>query len=134
MTLGGGWEFWIDRGGTFTDCIGRAPDGELRTLKVLSSDDAPLACIRSLLEAAGDLGPGDTPPPCSVRIGSTVATNALLERRGTRTALVTHGALGDVFTIGTQERPDLFALAIARPPPLHENVVAVAGRVRSQSR
>ncbi len=111
------WEFWIDRGGTFTDCIARSPDGGLHSAKLLSSDEAPALAVRSILEAQGVVAPGAPLPACSVKLGSTVATNALLERRGARTALVTHAALGDVFTIGTQERPELFALAIRRPPP-----------------
>ena len=124
-----GWEFWIDRGGTFTDCIARTPAGHLRTAKLLSSDSAPVEAIRRILEVEGVVEPGAALPACSVKLGSTVATNALLERRGVPTAIVTHGALGDVFTIGTQERPELFELAIERPPPLHEQVVPVQGRV-----
>ncbi len=124
-----GWEFWIDRGGTFTDCIARSPDGSLRTAKLLSSDRAPVEAVRAVLEAEGVVDAGDPLPPCSVKLGSTVATNALLERRGARTALVTHAALADVFTVGTQERPDLFALAIDRPAPVHASVVPVIGRV-----
>ncbi|MFP6625031.1 MAG: hydantoinase/oxoprolinase family protein, partial [Myxococcota bacterium] len=124
-----GWEFWVDRGGTFTDCIARSPSGDLRTAKLLSSDSAPVEAIRQILEAEGAVESGAALPACSVKLGSTVATNALLERRGAPTAIVTHGALGDVFTIGTQERPELFELAIERPPPLHERVVPVEGRV-----
>jgi 5-oxoprolinase (ATP-hydrolysing) len=124
-----GWEFWIDRGGTFTDCIARSPAGDLRTVKLLSSDTAPVEAVRRILEAEGVIEPGDALPACSVKLGSTVATNALLERRGVPTAIVTHGALGDVFTIGTQERPELFELAIHRPPPVHTRVVPVVGRV-----
>ncbi len=72
------WEIFIDRGGTFTDCIARAPSGELSVVKVLSSDRAPLEGIRLLL----GLGPGAPIPPCDIRMGTTLATNALLERRG----------------------------------------------------
>jgi 5-oxoprolinase (ATP-hydrolysing) len=132
MTSHGGagtWEFWIDRGGTFTDCIGRAPDGRLRTAKLLSSERAALDGMRAILEAAGDLTPGAPLPSCTVKLGTTVATNALLERRGVRTAFVTQRGLGDLLEIGTQERPDLFALRIERPPPLHERAIEVAGRV-----
>ena len=125
----GRWEFWIDRGGTFTDCIARAPDGRQREVKLLSSDTAPLEAIRAVLEEAGEIAPDGSPPACNVKLGSTVATNALLERRGARTALVTHAGLGDVFTIGTQQRPELFALAIRRPQPLSERVVSITGRV-----
>ena len=109
-----GWEFWIDRGGTFTDCIGLAPDGRLHVAKILSSDRAPVEGIRRILGV-----PDDAPlPPCRVKLGTTVATNALLERRGARTLLVTSEGLGDLLRIGTQERPELFDLAIRRAPPL----------------
>ncbi|MCZ6783560.1 MAG: hydantoinase B/oxoprolinase family protein [Proteobacteria bacterium] len=123
------WEFWIDRGGTFTDCIGRDPSGRLHTEKRLSSDRAPVEGIRAILERAGAVPPGGALPACSVKLGSTVATNALLERRGVPTVLVTNRGLGDVLRIGTQERPELFDLEIRRPPPLHAQVVEVAGRV-----
>ena len=98
------WEFWIDRGGTFTDCIARGPDGGLRVAKVLSSDDAPALGIRAILERAGVVQPGEPLPPCSVKLGSTVATNALLERRGSPSVLVANRGLADVFRIGTQQR------------------------------
>ena len=124
-----GWSFWIDRGGTFTDCIGRAPNGRIVTCKLLSSDLGPVQGIRSILEAEGLLGPGDPLPACEVKLGSTVATNALLERRGSPTLLVTNRGLGDVLAIGTQERPDLFSLDIRRPGVLHSEVVEVVGRV-----
>ena len=88
------WEFWIDRGGTFTDCIGVAPDGEVHTAKVLSSDTAPVTAIRMLLERTGELAPGEALPACRVKLGTTVATNALLERRGVDTLLVAHGPEG----------------------------------------
>jgi 5-oxoprolinase (ATP-hydrolysing) len=120
-----GWEFWIDRGGTFTDCIGLAPDGGLRVAKVLSSDTAALEGIWKIL----GVGPEDPLPACRVKLGTTVATNALLERRGVRTLLVTSHGLGDVLRIGTQERPELFDLAIERPPPLEEEVLELAARV-----
>src|SRR5690606_33348879 len=122
------WEFWIDRGGTFADVIGRAPEGRLHVLKLLSSDDAPAEGVRRVLAAAGH--PEGAPlPPCVVKLGTTVATNALLERRGARTLLVANRGLGDVLAIGTQERPDLFALRIEKPPPLHAGTVEAAGRV-----
>jgi len=126
---GAPWEFWIDRGGTFTDCIGRDPAGRLHTAKVLSSDRAPVEAIRALLEAAGALAPGEPPPACRVKLGTTVATNALLERRGVPTLLVTQRGLGDLLAIGTQERPELFELAIRKPEPLHAAVLEVTGRV-----
>src|SRR5262245_31434112 len=123
------WEFAIDRGGTFTDCIGVAPDGGLHTAKLLSSDSAPLEAMRLVLERHAGLAPAALLPPCRVRLGTTVATNALLERRGAAVALVANRGLGDVVAIGSQERPDLFALAIEKPEPLHARVVEVAGRV-----
>jgi 5-oxoprolinase (ATP-hydrolysing) len=109
------WQLWIDRGGTFTDCIGRDPvTGALSVVKVPSSDAAPVIGIRRLLGLADDA----PVPPCDVRMGTTVATNALLERRGAPTALAITRGFGDLLVIGDQTRPDLFALDIERPPPL----------------
>jgi len=122
------WAFWIDRGGTFTDVIAVDPEGRLRTRKLLSSDDAPAAAVKALLREAGAWSPGADLPPCTVKLGTTVATNALLERRGVRTLLVTSSGLGDLLEIGTQERPDLFALAIEKTPPLHARAVELPGR------
>ena len=119
------WQFWIDRGGTFTDCIGVAPGGALHVAKVLSSDRAPVEAIRRVLDEAGVSGL----PPCVVRLGTTVATNALLERHGVPTLLVTNRGLGDLLHIGTQERPELFDLAVRRAPPVHARVLEVGGRV-----
>jgi 5-oxoprolinase (ATP-hydrolysing) len=128
-----GWQFWIDRGGTFTDVIGCTPDGRLRTLKLLSENpqrypDAAIEGIRQLM----DLRPGD-PIPAEridvVKMGTTVATNALLERKGERTALVTNRGLGDVLRIGTQQRPRLFDLRIVLPGQLYERVIEVPGRI-----
>ena len=124
-----GWSFWIDRGGTFTDCIGRAPDGRLLTRKLLSSDAGPVEGIRAMLESEGVVAAGDPLPACEVKLGSTVATNALLERRGSPAVLVANRGLGDVIRIGTQERPSLFSLDIQRPEPLYQGVIECAGRV-----
>jgi len=123
------WEFAIDRGGTFTDCIGVAPDGTLHTAKLLSSDTAAVEGIRAILAAAIGLAPEAPVPSCRARIGTTVATNALLERRGAATALVTNAGLGDVLEIGTQQRPELFDLRIEKPAPLHRRVLEVTARV-----
>jgi 5-oxoprolinase (ATP-hydrolysing) len=123
------WRFAVDRGGTFTDCIGAAPDGALHTAKILSSDTAPVDGIRLVLERAGAIPPGAPLPRCRVRLGTTLATNALLERRGAPTVLVANRGLGDLIEIGTQERPELFELGIRKPPPLHARVVEVNGRV-----
>ena len=109
--VAGGWEFWVDRGGTFTDCIGLAPDGRLHVAKVLSSETSSLEGIRQILESEGGLAVGAPLPPCHVKLGTTLATNALLERRGARTVVVTNEGLGDLLAIGTQERPELFELA-----------------------
>ena len=123
------WEFWVDRGGTFTDVIGIGPDGSLHTAKVLSSTRAPVEGIRAIAARALGIGPTDALPPCTVKLGTTVATNALLERRGVATGVVTQRGLADVFAIGTQERPELFELAIHKPLPLHRACVEAAGRV-----
>jgi 5-oxoprolinase (ATP-hydrolysing) len=120
------WQFFVDRGGTFTDCIGREPaTGALSVVKVPSSDDAPLIGIRRLL-GLGD----DAPiPACEVRLGTTLGTNALLERRGARCALLLTRGFGDLLELGDQTRPDLFALAIQKPRPLPERVLEVAARL-----
>ncbi|MEO0321760.1 MAG: hydantoinase B/oxoprolinase family protein [Myxococcota bacterium] len=108
------FEVWIDRGGTFTDCLGRGAEGSLRVAKVPSDDDAPIRGIEALL----GLPAGAPLPPCDVRIGTTVATNALLERTGAPTALLTHAGFEDLLLIDDQTRPALFDLRARRPPPL----------------
>ncbi len=125
-----GWAFWIDRGGTFTDAIGRDPEGRLHVTKRLSSDRAPLECIRALLGL-----PDDAPiPPCEVRMGTTLATNALLERRGVRFVLLTSAGLGDVLEIGTQQRPALFDLHVRKPSLLHARVLEIGARLGADGR
>ena len=127
-----GWSFWIDRGGTFTDVIGRAPDASLSTRKLLSASpaygDAAVEGMRRLLNL-----PPDAPFPAhrvaAIRMGTTVATNALLERRGARTLLVTTQGFADALRIGDQSRPDLFALSIVRPEPLYAGVVEACERL-----
>jgi 5-oxoprolinase (ATP-hydrolysing) len=119
------WQFWIDRGGTFTDCIGRAPDGRLSSTKVLSCDEAPLHGIRALLGLAKDA----PIPACDVRMGTTVATNALLERRGAPHALLITRGFADALAIGTQQRPDLFALRIEKPSTLYDRVLEIDERL-----
>jgi len=118
------WQFWIDRGGTFTDCLGRSPDGQVRFAKVLSCDRAPLIGIRQLLGIASDA----PVPPSKVRMGTTVATNALLERKGRACGLVISRGFGDLLTIGTQARPELFALVVRKPEPLYQEVVEIDAR------
>src|SRR5271168_5062616 len=113
------WEFWIDRGGTFTDVIGRRPDGALLTHKLLSENpeaygDAAVHGIRHLL----GLTPGEPIPANrigAVKMGTTVATNALLERKGDRTLLLINKGFADALRIGNQARPRLFDLAITLP-------------------
>jgi 5-oxoprolinase (ATP-hydrolysing) len=132
----GKWQFWIDRGGTFTDVVAHAPDGVLSSHKLLSEnpeqyEDAALQGIRDML----GLGKDD-PIPASqvdaVKMGTTVATNALLERKGDRTLLVTTAGFADSLRIGYQNRPRLFDRHIVLPEMLYEQVVEVAERVTAQ--
>lgn len=120
------WQFWIDRGGTFTDCLGVPPDGgPLRAVKLLSTDEAPILGIRQLMGL-----PADAPiPPSEVRLGTTLATNALLEKKGVRVGLVITRGFGDLLEIGHQTRPDLFALEIQKPQLLTEVVLEVDARL-----
>jgi len=130
-----GWKFWIDRGGTFTDLVAVRPDGGLQTAKLLSDDpgqylDAAIEGIRRIF----GLSDRDAIPVeriAFVKMGTTVATNALLERKGERIALVTNRGFRDVLRIGTQQRPNLFALNIQLPEPLYDTVVECAGRLSS---
>ncbi|HEY6081656.1 MAG TPA: hydantoinase B/oxoprolinase family protein [Polyangiaceae bacterium] len=120
------WQFYVDRGGTFTDCIAKHPSsGELSVVKVPSSDTAPLIGIRRLL----GLAPDSPIPACEVRLGTTLGTNALLERRGARSALLLTRGFGDLLALGDQTRPELFALDIVRPLPLPERTLEVPGRL-----
>ncbi len=129
------WDFWIDRGGTFTDVIGRRPDGTLVAHKLLSENpeayrDAAVQGIRDLL----GLEPGEPIPPGrigAVKMGTTVATNALLERKGERTLLLTTKGFRDALKIGYQARPKIFARHIIKPDMLFERVVEVDERVRA---
>ncbi|MCT4357420.1 hydantoinase B/oxoprolinase family protein [Streptomyces sp. Je 1-79] len=134
----GRWEFWIDRGGTFTDVVGRRPDGRLVTRKILSHDpgrphDAAVAGIRLLL----GLRP-DEPVPADrvavVKMGTTVATNALLERRGEPTVLLVTEGFRDALRIAYQNRPRLFDRHIVLPEAVHERVIEVPERVDAQGR
>src|ERR1700716_3323748 len=127
------WEFWIDRGGTFTDVIGRRPDGTLMAHKLLSENpeayrDAAVQGIRDLL----GLAPG-APIPAgavgAVKMGTTVATNALLERKGEPTLLVTTKGFRDALEIGYQARPKIFARNIIKPEQLYSGVVEIDERV-----
>ncbi len=121
------WSFAIDRGGTFTDVVARSSDGRVRVEKLLSEnpgqyDDAALEAIRRVLaDEGGELA--------EVRMGTTVATNALLERKGERVALAITRGFGDALRIGYQARPDIFARHIVLPSMLYEQVVEIDERV-----
>lgn len=130
--MSGTWEFWIDRGGTFTDVIARLPDGALRAMKLLSeSPDYPDAASEGVRRMMGVTASNPLPSANinAVKMGTTVATNALLERKGERTCFVVNEGLEDLLVIGDQTRPDIFAMAIERPEPLHGTVIGIAGRV-----
>lgn len=127
------WDFWVDRGGTFTDVVGHTPSGTLKTLKLLSENpeqykDAAVQGIRLLL------GLTETDPiPAnmidSVKMGTTVATNALLERKGDRTFLLINEGLKDLLRVGYQNRPKLFDLEIKKQSAIYEDVVEIPGRL-----
>src|ERR1700722_6017380 len=127
------WQFWIDRGGTFTDIVGYAPDGGLHTEKLLSENpsqyaDAAVEGIRRLLKLARGEAITAARVAC-VKMGTTVATNALLERKGERTLLVITKGFRDALRIATQARPRLFDRRIVLPELLYERVIEAAERV-----
>ncbi len=127
------WNFWIDRGGTFTDIIARSPDGGIWTKKLLSQNqrvyhDAAIHGIRAFLQ----LEKGEPIPAAivaAVKMGTTVATNALLERKGAPTLLAVTKGLADVIEIGYQDRPDTFALKVEKPAVLYDSVIEIHERV-----
>ncbi|MET9771820.1 hydantoinase B/oxoprolinase family protein [Streptomyces sp. NPDC006415] len=134
----GRWEFWIDRGGTFTDIVGRRPDGRLTTRKLLSHapgryDDAAVAGIRLLLGLEAD-EPVPADRVAAVRMGTTVATNALLERRGEPTVLLITEGFRDALRIAYQNRPRLFDRHIVLPETVHERVIEVPERIDAEGR
>jgi 5-oxoprolinase (ATP-hydrolysing) len=131
----GGWRFWIDRGGTFTDVVARRPDGRLVLHKLLSENpgcyaDATMHGIRVLLRLPH--GPIPAGLVAEVKMGTTVATNALLERKGDRTLLVITRGFCDALRIGYQNRPRLFDRKIVLPTQLYERVVEADERVTAQ--
>ena len=135
--MDGLWDFWVDRGGTFTDIVARRPDGELVAHKLLSVSpayrDASVAGIRHLLGVA----PGNPLPADrigAVRLGTTVATNALLERTGEPTVLVITKGFGDALRIGYQARPRIFDRHIVLPEQLYDHVIEVSERVGADGR
>src|SRR3954453_16589580 len=125
--MGSSWTFAIDRGGTFTDVVARSAEGQVRIEKLLSEnpgqyEDAALEAIeRVLAEEGGTVA--------EVRMGTTVATNALLERKGERVGLATTRGFGDALRIGYQARPEIFARHILLPSMLYEQVVEIDERV-----
>lgn len=134
----GRWQFWVDRGGTFTDIVARKPDGELVTHKLLSENperypDAAIQGIRALLGTAhGQAIPVQRID--TVRMGTTVATNALLEHKGENVLLVTTHGFGDALRIGYQQRPSLFALDIELPQMLYTDVLEVEERIAADGK
>lgn len=129
------WQFWIDRGGTFTDIVAQAPDGRITVHKLLSENpqrypDAALQGIRDIL----GIGSEQPIPPeqiAAVKMGTTVATNALLEHKGEPTVLVINSGFKDALRIGYQNRPDLFALEIKLPKLLYVDVIEISGRYQA---
>jgi 5-oxoprolinase (ATP-hydrolysing) len=133
MGLKMAWQFWIDRGGTFTDIVARDPHGRLATKKLLSENperyrDAAIAGIREFLRLEQD-APIPEGAIASVKMGTTVATNALLERKGAKTLLIVNKGFADLLRIGTQARPRLFDLDISLPSMLYARVAELPGRV-----
>src|SRR5262245_33208557 len=131
-----GWQFWSDRGGTFTDIVAKRPDGALLTHKLLSENperyrDAAIQGIRELLSPArgAELPAGAID---AVKMGTTVATNALLERKGERVALAITAGFADQLRIAYQNRPKLFTRRIVLPELLYERVIEVPERVSAQ--
>jgi 5-oxoprolinase (ATP-hydrolysing) len=127
------WQFWIDRGGTFTDIVARPPDGRLRTLKLLSDNpgqyaDAAIAGIRQLMGVAKGR-PIPVAQIGAVKMGTTVATNALLERKGEPTALAITRGFRDALRIAYQNRPRLFDRHIVLPELLYSHVIEIDERV-----
>ncbi|HEV7369318.1 hydantoinase B/oxoprolinase family protein [Arenibaculum sp.] len=132
----GRWQFWIDRGGTFTDVVARRPDGSVVTHKLLSENPEryPDAAIQGMRDLLG-LRKGEPFPAEgieAVKMGTTVATNALLERKGEPTVLLVTEGFGDALRIGYQARPDIFARRIVLPELLYSRVVEVPGRYAAE--
>jgi 5-oxoprolinase (ATP-hydrolysing) len=127
------WQFWVDRGGTFTDIVAKTPEGELQTHKLLSENPEvyPDAAVHGIRELLG-LSPDDAIPNGqigAVKMGTTVATNALLERKGERTLLLITRGMRDLLRIGYQNRPRLFDLNIELPELLYDDVIEIEERI-----
>ena len=128
--MSGNWEFWIDRGGTFTDVVALTPEGGLASAKLLS--EAPERYRDAAVQGITDLmggGPLLAEKISAVKMGTTVATNALLERKGEKTLLLINEGFRDLLKIGYQNRPNLFDLEIKRPDLLYTQVTEVTGRL-----
>ncbi|HEY9910114.1 MAG TPA: hydantoinase/oxoprolinase family protein, partial [Thermosynechococcaceae cyanobacterium] len=130
------WEFWVDRGGTFTDIVARRPDGTLTVHKLLSENperyqDAAIQGIREILGLQAE-EPIPTDQIAAIKMGTTVATNALLERKGDRTVLLITRGFRDALRIGYQNRPNIFARHIVLPEMLYERVIEVEERHSAQ--
>src|SRR5690242_13927482 len=128
-----GWHFWIDRGGTFTDVVARSPDGAEIVRKLLSEnperyEDAAVEAITSILREHG-AGLSDI---AAIKMGTTVATNALLERKGAKVVLVVTEGFGDLLEIGVQARPEIFARHIVKPDLLQSRVIEAKERVTAE--
>ena len=129
------WQFWIDRGGTFTDIVARNPEGRLQTLKLLSENpelykDAALEGIGRILKIPDNANKADYID--AVKMGTTVGTNALLERNGENVALLVTKGFKDVLRIAYQNRPDIFALNIELPELLYQSVLEIDERISAQ--
>ena len=127
------WQFWIDRGGTFTDIVGCNPDGEILIHKLLSENpnqysDAAIQGIRDLLKLSHEEAIPMTQIDV-IKMGTTVATNALLERQGGKTLLAITQGFGDILRIGYQNRPKLFAIDIQLPEMLYSDVIEIDERL-----
>ncbi|MGL5077574.1 MAG: hydantoinase/oxoprolinase N-terminal domain-containing protein, partial [Waterburya sp.] len=132
------WQFWIDRGGTFTDIVAQTPTGSILVHKLLSEnpeqyEDAPLQAIRDVMGIDRDQ-PIPTADIEVIKMGTTVATNALLERKGDRTVLAITRGFKDALRIGYQNRPDIFALEIKLPQMLYEQVIEIIERYDAQGK
>lgn len=136
--MSGQWEFWIDRGGTFTDLVARRPNGTLLTHKLLSENperyaDAAVEGVRQLMEVDADAALPDG-QIAAIKMGTTVATNALLERKGEPVLLLITEGFRDLLRIGYQNRPRLFDLDVKRPDLLYSDVVEVVGRLDAEGK
>jgi 5-oxoprolinase (ATP-hydrolysing) len=138
MSRNSKWQFWIDRGGTFTDVVAVEPGGEIEAIKLLSDNpgqyaDAAAEGLSRILQRWSDSGRPDAPVE-AIKMGTTVATNALLERNGVPTVLIVTRGFADGLAIGYQNRPDIFALKIEKPPELYKQVIEVEERLGADGR